>query len=57
MSNYNFIKTSDEDTKNLLAKQGLQLINEDNGTYTFMNNASISFEKSDKICYSNILNM
>nr|DAG26254.1 MAG TPA: hypothetical protein [Caudoviricetes sp.] len=53
---YNFIKTSDIDTKNKLIEEGFKLVSQDNGMFTFVNNNSITFENTNKkIQYSNIL--
>lgn len=53
---YNFIKTSDIDTKNKLIEEGFKLVSQDNGMFTFVNNNSIAFENTNKkIQYSNIL--
>ena len=53
---YNFICTTDEDTKNTLVREGFKLISQDGRTFTFLNDKSHSFEdKNKKIQYSNIL--
>lgn len=53
---YNFIRTTDEDTKNTLVREGFKLISQDGRTFTFLNDKSLSFEdKNKKIQYSNIL--
>lgn len=52
----NFIKTSDVETKELLIKEGFELISEDNGIYTFLNtNPSCKFSdnKNSNILFSN----
>jgi hypothetical protein len=52
---YNFIKTSSEDTKNNLLKQGFKLISQDGSTYTFLNDTTLTFEDKSKITYTNML--
>lgn len=53
---YNFLRTSDEDTKNKLIKEGFKLISQDGNVFTFMNNRTLTFEdKNNKIQYSNNL--
>lgn len=53
---YNFIRTTDEDTKNALVRKGFKLISQDGRTFTFLNDKSLSFEDTNKkIQYSNIL--
>lgn len=53
---YNFLKTSDVDTKNQLIQAGFKLISQDGNVFTFMNNRTLIFEdKNNKIQYSNNL--
>lgn len=53
---YNFIKTTDEVTKNNLIKEGFKLISQDGSVYTFLNDRTLTFEdKNNKIQYSNML--
>lgn len=51
----NFIKTSDEDTKNKLLKEGFKLISQDGNVFTFLNDHSLTFEDKTKIQYTNML--
>lgn len=51
----NFIRTTDEDTKNQLLKEGFKLISQDGGVYTFMNDCALTFENKTKIQYTNML--
>lgn len=51
----NFIRTTDEDTKNQLLDKGFKLISQDGGVYTFMNDCAITFENKTKIQYTNML--
>lgn len=54
-----FIITTNENTKNELLKMGFKIVGSNIGTYTFMNNQKIVFDK-DKlkdVSYSNILHM
>ena len=53
---YNFIKTSDKETKGKLLKEGFKLVSQDGNVYTFLNDHALTFEdKNKKIQYSNIL--
>jgi hypothetical protein len=51
----NFLKTTDEDTKNKLLEQVFKLISQDGSTYTFLNDTTLTFEDKSKITYTNIL--
>lgn len=53
---YNFIKTSDKETKENLLKEGFKLVSQDGNVETFLNNYSLTFENTNnKIQYSNML--
>lgn len=53
---YNFIKTSDKETKERLLKEGFKLVSQDGNVATFLNNHSLTFENTNnKIQYSNML--
>lgn len=53
---YNFIKTSDKETKEKLLKEGFKLVSQDGNVATFLNNRSLTFENTNnKIQYSNML--
>ena len=53
---YNFIKTSDNETKEKLLKEGFKLVSQDGNVATFVNNHSLIFENTNnKIQYSNML--
>lgn len=53
---YNFIKTSDKETKENLLKEGFKLVSQDGNVATFVNNHSLTFENTyNKIQYSNML--
>ena len=53
---YNFIKTSDKETKEKLLKEGFKLVSQDGNVATFLNNHSLTFENTNnKIHYSNML--
>lgn len=55
---YNFLKTSDEETKKYLLKRGYKLVSEDEKVWTFINDYSLTFDNTNnKIQYSNILNI
>lgn len=57
----NFIMTSDKETADKLISVGFQLVSQDNGTYTFLNQLpkNFSFEEVDKtkMAYTNMLNI
>lgn len=56
MSKGSFIKTSDEETMQLLKSEDFELIDYSNGIWTFINNPKITFDnKNIKITYSNML--
>lgn len=52
----NFIKTSDEGTRDLLLKAGFQLVHEDGKCWTFINDAKkkATFDRN-KVAFSNNL--
>lgn len=51
-----FIKTSDEETKDVLLKEGFEMISKDGNVYTFINDYTQSFEKQEKkVQYTNKL--
>lgn len=53
---YNFLKTSDEVTKNKLLNAGFKLVSQDGNVYTFLNDHALTFEdKNKKIQYTNML--
>ena len=53
---YNFIKTSDKETKEKLLKEGFKLVSQDGNVATFVNNHSLTFDNTNnKIQYSNML--
>lgn len=53
---YNFIKTSDKETKENLLKEGFKLVSQDGNVATFLNNHYLTFENTNnKIQYSNML--
>lgn len=56
MNKQQFIKTTDSQTKDLLLKEGFQLVNESNGIATFINDKTkvITFENK-KITFSDKL--
>lgn len=57
----NFIKTTDKETADKLIFAGFQLVSQDNGVYTFLNQRSNSvvFDEVDKtkMAYTNTLNI
>lgn len=54
---YNFLKTSDVETKNRLLKVGFKLVSQEGNVFTFINDHSLTFEDKSKIQYSNILSV
>lgn len=52
---YNFLKTSDEETKEKLLKEGFKLVSQDGSVFTFLNDHVLTFEDKSKIQYSNNL--
>lgn len=55
---YNFIRTSDEETKENLLKQNFKLVSQDGNVYTFLNDHVLTFEdKKMQIQYSNMLSI
>lgn len=56
----NFIKTTDKETADTLISLGFQLVSQNNGVYTFLNQPSNSFNFDEvdkkKMAYSNTLN-
>lgn len=55
---YNFLKTSDEETKKYLLKRGYKLVSQDEKVWTFINDYSLTFDNTNnKIQYSNILSI
>lgn len=55
---YNFLKTSDEETKKYLLNRGYKLVSQDEKVWTFINDHSLTFDNTNnKIQYSNILNV
>lgn len=55
----NFIKTSDEDTRLLLRKEGYVEVGKDGDKWVFINDKNYNFSEQDKkmIMYTNILNI
>lgn len=53
---YNFLKTSDEETKQHLLNRGYKLVSKDDKVWTFINDHTLTFEdKKNNIHYSNML--
>ena len=57
----NFIMTTYKDTADKLIAEGLQLVSNNNGVYTFLNQPqkTLSFDEIDKttVAYTNMLNI
>lgn len=56
---YNFIRTTDAETKDELVTLGFKLVSQDGNVFTFINDHNLSFEykDKDKIQYTNILSI
>ena len=54
-----FIRTKDEETKNILLKNGFELLNKEGSYYIFINNGKIDFseEVQKEIFYTDKLNV
>lgn len=53
---YNFIRTTDVETKNTLLKEGFKMVSQDGNAFTFLNDRPLSFsDKNKKFQYSNML--
>ena len=53
---YNFLKTSDEETKKYLLNRGYKLVSQNEKMWIFINDHSLTFDNTNnKIQYSNIL--
>lgn len=50
---YNFVKTTDSETKDKLLSAGFKLVSQDGNVFTFLNDHSLTFEDKSKIHYSN----
>lgn len=56
MQKYNFIRTSDKETKEKLLSEGFELVSRDGDVATFLNNRSLTFDNTNqKIQYTNML--
>lgn len=54
--NYNFLKTSDQETITTLLSQGYKLLQKNGDVATFLNDHTLRFDdKNYKVQYSNIL--
>lgn len=53
------IKTKDKESADKLVSLGFQLISQDSGIYTFINDGNIQFTKTEelKFTYSNVLHV
>ena len=54
-----FIRTKDEETKNILLKNGFELLNKEGSYYIFINNGKVNFseEVQKEIFYTDKLNV
>ena len=50
-----FIKTTDKETADKLIRLGFTLITQFNEEYIFANDAITTFDKNDKVVFSNIM--
>jgi hypothetical protein len=56
MPKHVFIKTKDEETKNILLSLGYKMQSKDGDIYTFLNDKTLSFDdKKLKVTYSDVL--
>lgn len=55
MENKKFITTTSAETADKLKTMGFQLVQESNNSWTFLNNAKSTFEKSKDVAYTNLL--
>lgn len=56
MQKYNFIRTSDKETKEKLLSEGFELVSQDGDVATFLNKHSLTFDNTNqKIQYTNML--
>lgn len=55
---YNFIRTTDVETKNALLKEGFKMVSQDGNAFIFLNDRPLSFsDNNKKIQYSNMLSI
>jgi hypothetical protein len=55
---YNFIRTQDQKVAEVLKEQGLKLVDDKNGFFTFVNDKTLKFSEdvdTSKIHYTNML--
>lgn len=55
---YNFIRTQDQKVAEVLKEQGLKVIDESNGFFTFINDQTLKFSEdvdTSKVHYTNML--
>ena len=53
-----FIKTTDEETKEKLIKEGFPLVSSDSSGWTFLNDSKIVFEDNQiRVIHTNALNL
>ena len=57
MKNKNFITTTDKETSEMLKAKGFQLIQDEGNKWTFLNDATMKFDRDVKIQRTNILNL
>lgn len=58
MQKYNFIRTSDKETRKKLLSEGFKLISQDGDVSIFLNDHSLTFDNTNnKIQYSNMLSI
>lgn len=55
MNNKKFLVTKNIESASILKKMGFQLVNENSGKYTFLNNKTIVFQKLDDVTATDIL--
>ena len=55
MSDGKFVTTRDKETSEKLEEKGMTLVNYANGVWTFINDKKFSFDKEDKLRFTNKL--
>ena len=57
-SKFNFIRTQDQKVAEVLKEQGMKLVDDKNGFFTFVNDSTLKFSEdvdTSKIHYTNML--
>lgn len=57
---YNFIRTQDQKVAEVLKEQGLKMVDEQNGFFTFINDQTLNFSEdvdTSKVHFTNMLSI